>query len=682
MKKHESVVKGMTCLLHGGDYNPDQWMDREDVLQEDLRLMKLAGINAVSLGIFAWSALEPEEGRYEFEFFDRIIDSLYKNGVRVLLATPSGARPAWMAQKYPEVLRTRPDGHRILYSHRHNHCYTSPIYREKVAAINTALAEHYKDNPAIIAWHISNEYGGECHCELCAKAFRAWLKEEYGSLDTLNKQWWTPFWSHIYTSWEQIEPPTPRGERGEADLHGLVLAWKRFVTYQTADFIKNEIAPLRALTPDIPVTTNFMEFYEGLDYSKLCDVVDFISWDSYPAWHGTERSDIMTACRAAFLHDSMRSYLNKPFILMESTPSKVNWHSINKPKKPNMHKTASLQAVAHGSDSVMYFQWRKGRGASEKLHGAVVDHVAHEHTRVFGEVAALGELLKKLESVRGTVTKSDVAIIYDHESRIALHEAQGFQKDDKKYIDTLINYYYPFRKNGVNVDVIDSKRDFSGYKVLVMPMLYMIKEGVEERIERFVANGGTAVMTYISGMVNENDLCFMGGFPCGKLKDVFGVWAEEIDTLYPEQKNSVSYRGQSFEVRDYCEIVHEQGAKALAFYEQDFYKDSGAVFENSYKNGKAYYIACRDTGALTEAVCEKIIAQTPLSRTPKAKLADGVFCTMREDEENKYVFVQNYTNKPQSVTFEENSTDMETGLPSEKRINLDSFDTRVLCFKK
>lgn len=216
------LVRNVTQLLHGGDYNPDQWMDRPDILAEDIRLMKLAGVNAVSLGIFAWSALEPEEGRYEFDFFDSVIDALHKNGIHVLLATPSGARPAWMAQKYPEVLRVMPDRQRILYAHRHNHCFTSPIYREKIRAMNTALAQHYKNHPAIIAWHVSNEYGGECHCELCQQAFREWLKKKYnGDLTLLNQQWWTSFWSHTYTSWEQIESPTPPNGRGEAYLHGL-----------------------------------------------------------------------------------------------------------------------------------------------------------------------------------------------------------------------------------------------------------------------------------------------------------------------------------------------------------------------------------------------------------------------------------------------------------------------------
>ncbi len=683
MNKHKPITKVLN-MLHGGDYNPDQWADCPDILAEDIRLMKLSGVNAVSLGIFSWTKLEPEEGKFDFSFFDSVIDNLYKNGIYTILATPSGARPAWLAKKYPEVLRTYPNRHRILFSHRHNHCFTSPVYREKVRTINTKLAEHYKDHPGIIAWHISNEFGGDCHCDMCQTAFREWLKKKYNnSLDELNKQWWTAFWSHTYTDWKQIESPGLDSNIGEQDLHGLTLDWKRFVTYQTMDFIKNEAAPLKKITPDIPVTANFMQFYDGLDYSKMKDVVDFISWDSYPLWHDTNQSDEYTACETAFLHDSMRSYLNKPFVLMESTPSHVNWKPINKLKRPNVHKTSSLQAIAHGSDSVMYFQWRKSRGSSEKLHGAVVDHVGHENTRVFREVADLGKCLKKLDSVVGSTTNSDVAVIYDVENRHALFDARGFQKDNKKYVETVVSHYYPFWKRGVCVDVIDSSYDFDKYKIVVMPMLYMIKPGVEEKIEKFVANGGRAVMTYASAMVNENDLCYLGGFPAGKLKDVFGIWNEEIDTLYEDEARSVLYDGKSYTIKDYCEIVHPAGAKILATYEEDFYAGEGAIFANEYKNGKAYYIACRDTGDMTESLYNKLIEEIMPNGAPKAKHADGVVLTMREDDENKYVFVQNYTPDVQTVTFDDDSSvDMENGENAGNKIELASYGSRVLKFKK
>ena len=357
-------------ILHGGDYNPDQWREHPEIVDEDMRMMKLAGCNVMSIGIFAWTMLEPEEGRYDFSFMDFVMDKLAENGIKAILATPSGARPAWMAQKYPEVMRMNNKRERLLYGMRHNHCYTSTVYRQKTAEINRCLAERYKEHPALLMWHISNEYGGECHCPLCRAAFREWLKEKYhNDLNELNYQWWTNFWSHTYTSWEQIEPPSPIGEY---QLNGLMLDWKRFVTYQTGKFMENEISPLREITPNIPVTTNFMDFYDGLDYFKLRDLVDVVSWDSYPRWHRSEGC-VEIARRTAAIHDMYRSMKDKPFMLMESTPSLTNWQEINKLKRPGMHILSSFQAVAHGSDTVQYFQWRKSRGGSEKFHGAVVD---------------------------------------------------------------------------------------------------------------------------------------------------------------------------------------------------------------------------------------------------------------------------------------------------------------------
>jgi beta-galactosidase len=241
------------------------------------------------------------------------------------------------------------------------------------------LAERYKNSVPLIMWHISNEIQGECHCELCQSAFREWLKTRYNnSLDLLNEKWWTSFWSQTYSDWEQIESPASNGQR---NLLGLNLDWKRFVTYQTVDFLKNEIKPIREITPEIPVTTNYMHLYFDLDYWKLAGEIDIISWDNYPGWHEFS-SDIELAREVSFAHDMHRSYKGKPFLMMESTPSMTNWQTTAKLKRPKMHSLSSIQAVAHGSDSIQYFQWRKSRGASEKLHGAVIDHCGHDNTRV------------------------------------------------------------------------------------------------------------------------------------------------------------------------------------------------------------------------------------------------------------------------------------------------------------
>jgi len=429
MTKYKPISEKYPHFLHGGDYNPDQWLNYPRILDEDIRLMKLANWNVVSLGIFAWAAIEPEEGNYQFEWLDRIMDKLYDNGIYVILATPSAAPPAWLVQKYPEVARVDSNRVRHLFGGRQNHCFTSPIYREKVRNINRKLAERYKDHPALVAWHVSNEYGNDCHCDLCQEAFRTWLKKKYNNdIKRLNHEWWSYFWSHTFTDWSQIQTPS---SIGETTIHGLNLDYKRFVTDQTIDFFKNEIAPLKEFTPNVPITTNFMGTFPGLNYWKFAKHLDFISWDSYPTWHGNEE-DWVVAYKTAFVHDINRSLKGgQPFMLMESTPSVTNWQPVSKLKRPGMHALSSIQAVAHGADTVLYFQWRKSRGGFEKFHGAVVDHCGHENTRVFKDVKEVGEMLKMLDPIIGTSVKSEVAIIYDWENNWAIEDAKGPRQEKR-----------------------------------------------------------------------------------------------------------------------------------------------------------------------------------------------------------------------------------------------------------
>ena len=664
-------------MLHGGDYNPDQWLSYPEVLEQDMVLMQKANCNEMTVGIFAWAALEPEEGKFNFEWLDKIMDDVYKNGGRVILATPSGSRPTWMAQKYPEVLRMDANGIRNLVGHRHNHCLTSPVYREKVSIINRKLAERYKDHPALFAWHISNEFSGECHCPMCVNAFREWLKKKYGTLEKLNHSWWTAFWSHTFTDWNQIDPPSGRGD---TSIHGRNLDWKRFISEQTADFIRNEAAPLKEITPDIPTTTNFMWYFTGLDYNIIAKEIDFISWDSYPRWQGNEK-DISSAARTGMAHDLMRSYKNKPFLLMESAPSHVNWQAYNKLKRPGMHILSSLQAVSHGSDSVLYFQWRKSRGSSEKFHGAVVDHEGSENTRVFKEVSNLGARLKKLDEITGTLTQSKVAILFDVQNIWALEDAQCMSNSDKKFPPTLNSFYEPLWKKGINVDFVYPQSDFSKYKFIITPMQYMVSEELGEKLEKFVKSGGTLLSTYALGMVNENDLCHLGGFPGAGLRKVFGIWNEEIDTLYPEDTNTVLLNdGTTVKAIDYCELIHTEGAEVLGVYDSDFYKGMPAVTVNSYGDGKAYYLAFRDDGSYTEKILNDILTELKISSDFDGKLPEGVTSHSRTDGENTFIFLENYTYSEQKLTTKQALVNVETGEKITENINLSPL--KMLILKK
>ena len=356
-------------LLHGGDYNPEQWLNRPDILKKDIEMLKEAGCNVVSLGIFSWSTLEPEEGVYQTKWLEDIVGDLHENGIYTILATPTGARPKWMADKYPEVLRVDESRRRNLFGFRHNHCYTSPVYREKTEKINRLLSERLGSHPGVILWHVSNEYGGECHCPLCQEAFRNWLREKYKTIENLNDRWCTTFWSHTYQSFDQIESPS---SIGETQLHALNLDWKRFVTHQTADFLHHEIQAIREGGSTLPTTANLMYYYDGLDYFRLAREIDIVTWDTYPTWH--KEAVLETAYDNGMCHDLMRSLKKKPFFQMESCPTSTNWQGVSKLKKPGILFGQSMQAIAHGGEGALYFQIRQSRGASEKFHGAVIDH--------------------------------------------------------------------------------------------------------------------------------------------------------------------------------------------------------------------------------------------------------------------------------------------------------------------
>jgi beta-galactosidase len=668
-------------MLHGGDYNPDQWLDRPDILADDIKLMQLAHTNTFSVGIFAWAALEPEEGVFNFEWLDEIFNNIHGIGGRVILATPSGARPAWMSQKYPEVLRVNGARVKQLHGGRHNHCFTSEVYREKTQKINRLLAERYGNHPALLMWHISNEYGGECHCEKCQHAFRNWLKEQYNNdLKALNDAWWGPFWSHTFTDWSQIESPSPIGENM---VHSLNLDWRRFVTDQTISFFENEIVPIKELTPDIPITTNFMADthelipFQALDYSKFAKHLDVISWDAYPAWHNDWESTADLAMRVGFIDDLYRSLKQQPFLLMESTPSGVNWHNVNKAKRPGMHLLASMQMVAHGSDSVMYFQWRKSRGSSEKFHGAVVDHDNSSENRVFKEVAQVGQTLEKLSDVVGTNRPSDVAILYDWESNWALNDAQGFGLETKRYPQTLVDHYRPFWEKDIPVDVITKEQDYSSYKLLIVPMLYLVSEETIARLKTFVANGGRLVMTYISGLVNEHDLTYLGGWH-KDLQEIFGIKPVETDTLYPNDKNYVSYRNQSYELKDYATVIELDAAKTEGQYEEDFYANTPAVTSHEYEKGKTYYIGGRLEDAFHREFYQDVINELALQPVVSVKHEKGVSVQVRQAPDQDYIFIMNFTEEKQPIVIEDHLKDLVTGDELTGELTLGKYEVRIL----
>ena len=635
-------------FLYGGDYNPEQWLDRPDILEQDLDLMQQAHVNVVSLGIFSWTVLEPEEGVYHLDWLAEIIDKLHARGIQTILATPSATRPAWMAHKYPEVRRVRADRVRELYNRRHNYCYTSPIYREKVRAINEKLAQRFGDHPAVILWHISNEMGGECHCPLCQEEFRRWLQNRYGSLAALNKAWNTRFWSHDYSDWAQIESPAPQGENA---IQGLTLDWKRFVSSRHVDFFRFERDVVRQFAPNARFTTNMMYRFHDIDYYEMAKEVDVVSWDSYPTWHKPTETVEETALDTALMHDLYYSLKNKPFILMESTPSFTNWQPISKQKKPGIAMLSALQVIAHGSDSVCYFQWRASRGAEEKLHGAVVGHDGRTDARPFREAEEIGRTLPKLTQSLGVHRIKQAAIVHDWNNMWAIEGSCGPRNVGMGYWKELALHYNGLARAGITVDFVNQESSLEGYGLLVLPMVYLLQEDFAQKVCRFAENGGTVVVTYWSGVVDETDLCRLGDTPYG-LTQLLGLRRTEIDSMYDGELRRCVMVSQPDKTATHASILCEVAAlnetdpaEPLMVYDEDYFAGCPALTVHSYGKGQAYYMASRFEPEFYNEFYETACRKAGLASCKPEHLAPGVLATLR----GELLFLQNCGDKPATL---------------------------------
>ncbi|MGP4041440.1 beta-galactosidase [Gracilibacillus sp. D59] len=671
---HENLPK----IWYGGDYNPEQW--DEGTVTEDMRMFKLAGIDVATVNVFSWALNQPDETTYNFEWLDETIDRLYQNGVYVCLATSTGAQPAWMAKRYPDVRRVDFEGRKRQFGGRHNSCPNSPTYRKYAERIADKLAERYKNHPAVLIWHVSNEYGGYCYCENCQKAFRVWLKEKYRTLEEVNKAWNTRFWGHTFYEWDEIVAPNGLSEEWQGgqntNFQGISLDYRRFQSDSLLDVFKLERDALRNHTPNLPITTNLMGLYPELDYFKWGKEMDVVSWDNYPSIDTPVSMTAMT-------HDLMRGLRSgQPFMLMEQTPSQQNWQPYNALKRPGVMRLWSYQAVAHGADTVMFFQLRRSKGATEKYHGAVIEHVGHEHTRVFRESAELGQELIQLEDkIIDSRVNARVAIVFDWENRWAIQLSSG-PSISLDYVKEVHKYYDAFYQRNIPVDMISVEEDLSKYDMVIAPVLYMVKEGHADRLKQFVKDGGTFVTTFFSGIVNENDLVTLGGYP-GELRELVGVWAEEIDALEPSHTNEIlmnntvgSLSGE-YKCNLLFDLIHAESAEVLATYDSDFYKGMPVLTKNNYGNGKAYYVASSPDQAFVQDFIDTISADSGIEG--ELKSAKGVEVIAREKNGEKILFVMNHNSE--TVTFDTGETTWTNTLTSETyqgKTKIRAKDTLIL----
>lgn len=587
-----------------------------------------------------------------------------------------------MATKYPDILRVDKDGRKRKFGGRHNSCPNSPTYRLYSERIADKLAERYKDHPAVLVWHVSNEYGGDCYCDNCERAFRVWLKEKYQTLDQLNTAWNTAFWGHTFYDWDEIVLPSNLSEEWgdrSTNFQGISLDYSRFNSDSMLNCYKLEYNAIKKHVPESVVTTNLMGFFKQLDYFKWAKYMDIISWDSYPSLTTPPSETAMANDLMRGLKDGM------PFMLMEQTPSQQNWQPYNSLKRPGVMRLQSYQTVAHGADTVMFFQLRRSIGACEKYHGAVIEHVGHENTRVFREVAQLGEELQRIgDRLLDSRADAKAAIVFDWDNWWAIEKSSG-PTIALNYVQQIHKYYASFYNRNVQVDMVSVDTDLSAYDLVVAPVLYMVKPGFAEKLEAFVENGGTFLTTFFSGIVNENDLVTVGGYP-GELRKMLGIWVEEIDALFPDQKNKIVLKDKfgklqgSYECGMLCDLLHTEGAEVIAEYGEDFYKGMPAVTRHTFGKGEAYYVATDPEQGFLDELIEKITTDKGIQ--PNLSAPSGVEVSRRVKDGISYLFVLNHNTEAVSYDLGQlKAEDLISGNQLSGTVSIEGRDVHILEVK-
>ena len=656
-------------FIFGGDYNPDQWP--EEIWQEDASLMREAGVNLVSLGIFSWAKLQPRPDEFNFDWLDRLMDLLHAHGVNVNLATPTASPPAWLVRGHPDILPVTSDGNVLWQGSRRHYCPHNSVYHEHVTQIVTRLAERYTNHPALYMWHVDNEYASgitECFCDVSVMAFRDWLKNRYSSLDTLNHAWGTAFWSQIYSDWDEIHPP----RKAPTFINpSQQLDWARFNSDSWIACFDQQKGILRELTPNVPITTNFMGFHKPVDYWKFAAQEDIVSNDNYP-----DTSDPEWMIEAGMKCDLMRSLAGRhPWILMEQSSTHVNWRHRNPTKRPGVMRLGSYQAIARGADGIMFFQWRASKAGSEKHHSGMVPHIGTD-SRVWREIKGLGAELPKLTPLLASQVQSEAAILLDWESWWAL-EIDSKPSNDLRLIPQLMAYYIPLYKRSITVDFVHPEADLSRYKLIMAPNLYLVNERAIENMNRYVENGGNLVMSFFSGIVDENEHIRLGGYPA-PFREMLGLVVEEYAPYSETGSNTLrTTDGKQFKCTLWSDIIRLKNAKAIAAFEADYYAGSPAITHNRFGKGSAWYVGTapdKDGMDWLIAFVSKMAGLQPLT----VEVPDGIELLRRAHGKSSWLFILNHSDENKKVRLHENGYNLLTGEKTNNSLILEPRDVAVL----
>ncbi|MFD5753568.1 beta-galactosidase [Streptomyces sp. NPDC127033] len=642
-------------VLFGGDYNPEQWP--EETWREDARLMREAGVNSVTLGVFSWAKLEPRPGARNFGWLDRLMDLMDSHGIGVVLATPTASPPPWMGARHPETLPRDEDGRTVWWGSRQQFCASSAVYREYAAALTEDLARRYGGHPALHLWHINNEYCTHCWCDGTARHFRAWLRARYGGLDALNEAWGTAFWSQGYDSWEEIVPP----RRAQYMRNpGQALDFRRFTSDALLECYVAERDIVRRHTPHIPVTTNFMPFWIGQDAWKWAEHEDVVSVDIYP-----DPKDPAAGQLGAMIGDMTRSQAKGPWAVMEQAAGSVNWRGVNSPKPYGLNRLWSLQSVARGADVICYFQWRQSRQGAEKFHSGMLGH-AGESGRAFREIRRIGADLAVLgPEVSGTrVRAEEIAVLHDWDSWWA-DQQDGRLSDRLDHARIVRDWHRALWESNLPTAFARPDHDLRGYRLVVVPHLYLLDDTAIENLLGHVARGGTLVCGFLTGVADENDRVRAGGMDA-RLRALFGIGT--LHEWWPlDADETVECDG--FRAGLWSEELELSTGEAVASYRSGELAGLPAVV----RHGRAWYVSTLPEPAALRALLTRIAGDAGVSPTLEG-LPGGVEAVRRGD----LLFLLNHGGKAVTVPVDGRHHEVLGGRPVDGAVELDRFGVAVL----
>lgn len=641
----------------GVDYYPEQWP--EAYWPEAARLMAEAGFNVVRLADFAWSKMEPRDGQFEFDWLDRAIASLASHGIRIVLATPTASPPPWLMHKFPQAFRVGKDGLRLTYGNRREYCPNNPDYLDHCRRIVSQMSARYCHHPSVIGWQIDNEFGERCYCPVCTGRFHQWLRQRYQSLETMNQEWGTEFWSHIYNDWEEIPLPL---KSGGSPNPGLALDFFRFSSDSYLAFQHVQVEILMQNCPSHFITHNLMGFnYDQIDYFELARELDFVCLDNYPRTQWDMQAEVEPS-RLALAHCTMRGLKRRNHWVIEQQAGSGGWEVMSVPPKPGELRLWAYQSIAHGADGILFFRWRTARkGAEQYWHGLLDAH--GRPGRRYAEIQRMGVEIKKVgELIFGSTVKPAVALLLSYPARFAFQIQPN--NPQFNYSEHFHHVYRAFFHRNVGVDIVFPGADLSSYKLVVAPALHILSEAVARDLQRFVAAGGTLLITPRSGVKDESGTMVELPLP-GLLAQVCGAEVEECVSLAPEVYQSLAFDAFALEVSDppkarvWCDILEPRRAQIVARYTSDYFAGKAAITLNKFGSGVAVYVGTVGDASLYDTLASWLLHLAGVQQTMPA--SQGVEIAERWQGEQRIVFVLNHGSCAQEVVLDRPYTDLLSG---------------------